>query len=194
MRIFGVILAGGQARRMGGADKALVPLAGRPLITHVVERFSPQVEALAISANGEGGRFDGFSLPVLPDADQLGPLSGILSALNWAAGAQAAAVVSVPVDAPFLPGDLVPQLLLAGGDGPAIAVAGGRQHPVFGLWPVGLRSKLAAFLASGVKPRVLDFCTLITVARAEFPEGAAFMNVNAPEDLARAEALIGSDR
>lgn len=191
MRIFGVILAGGQARRMGGADKALVSLAGKPLIAHVVERFAPQVEALAISANGDAERFRGFGVPVLPDADRLGPLSGILSALDWAAAAGAEAVVSVPVDAPFLPGDLVPKLLLAGGDGPAIAVAGGREHPVLCLWPVALRGTLAAFLASGSKPKVLDFCAKVGVGRAEFADDTAFMNVNTPEDLAGAEALIG---
>ena len=191
MRIFGVILAGGQARRMGGADKALMPLAGKPMIAHVVGRFAPQVEALAISANGDAARFDGFGLPVIPDADRLGPLSGILVALDWAADAGATAVVSVPVDAPFLPGDLVPQLLLAGRDGLAIASAEGRAHPVFGLWPVDVRARLAAFLASGVKPKVLDFCALVDAGRAEFFDGTAFLNVNRPEDLARAEALIG---
>ncbi|MDP3648194.1 MAG: molybdenum cofactor guanylyltransferase MobA [Tabrizicola sp.] len=194
MRIFGVILAGGQARRMGGADKALVPLAGKPLIAHVVERFAPQVEALAISANGDAARFHRFGLPVIPDADRLGPLSGILGALDWAAAAGATAVVSVPVDAPFLPGDLVPQLVLAGGDGAAIAGAYGRAHPVFGLWPVEVRSRLAAFLASGAKPKVLDFCAQVAAARADFVDETAFLNVNTPEDLARAEALIGGQR
>ncbi|WP_431297829.1 molybdenum cofactor guanylyltransferase MobA [Tabrizicola sp. BL-A-41-H6] len=194
MRIFGVILAGGQARRMGGADKALVSLAGKPLIAHVVERFAPQVEALAISANGDAGRFDRLALPVLPDADRLGPLSGILSALDWAAPLGAEAVVSVPVDAPFLPGDLVPHLVLAGGDDVAIAVAAGHEHPVLGLWPVAVRGRLAAFLASGSKPKVLDFCAQVGAKRAEFADDRAFLNVNTPQDLARAEAVIGGQR
>jgi molybdopterin-guanine dinucleotide biosynthesis protein A len=191
MRIFGVILAGGQARRMGGADKALMLLAGRPLVAHVAERFEPQVEALAISANGDAARFAGLGLPVVADTEPLGPLSGILSALDWAAQNGADAVVSVPVDAPFLPGDLVPQLLLAGGGGAAIAVAGGRDHPVFGLWPVAVAGDLRAFLQSGTKPKVTDFCARIGVARADFAVADAFLNLNTPKDLALADAMTG---
>lgn len=190
MRIFGVILAGGQARRMGGADKAFLPFAGDPLIRRVLDRFAPQVEAVAISANGDPARFAGFALAVLPDEAALGPLSGILSALDWAATAGADAVVSVPVDAPFLPGDLVPQLVLAAGAGPAIASQGGRDHPVFGLWPVALAEDLRAFLHSGVKPKVTDFCDRHSTARASFADATAFMNLNTPDDIGRAEALI----
>lgn len=191
MRLVGVILAGGQARRMGGADKALARLGGQTLIARVADRFAPQVASLVISANGDPGRFAALGLPVLADAVPLGPLSGILSALDWAATQAADAVVSVPVDAPFLPGDLVPQLLLAAGDGPAIACTEGRDHAVFGLWPVGLRNDLRAFLASGVKPKVLDFCEKAGAARATFPNAVAFMNLNTAEDLACAEAMVG---
>jgi molybdenum cofactor guanylyltransferase len=190
MRVFGVILAGGQARRMAGADKAFKMLSGRPLIRHAFERLSPQVEDLAISANGDPARFGDFGCPVLPDAISVGPLSGILAALQWAAGQGATAVVSAPVDAPFLPGDLVPQLLLAGGGGLAIATADGLDHPVFGLWPVSLADNLADFLASGEKPKVTAFTDRHRAERAEFPEAVAFLNLNTPEDLANAEALI----
>ncbi|MGL5010390.1 MAG: NTP transferase domain-containing protein, partial [Paracoccaceae bacterium] len=80
MRLFGVILAGGQGLRMGGADKALLPLAGQPLLAHVIARLEPQVERLAVSANGDAARLAAFSLPVLPDDDaSMGPLSGILA-------------------------------------------------------------------------------------------------------------------
>jgi molybdenum cofactor guanylyltransferase len=190
MRIFGVLLAGGQARRMGGVDKALMSLDGQPLIRHALDRLSPQVEDLAISANGDPARFAGMGCAVLPDASPMGPLSGILSALNWAAAEGAAAVVSAPVDAPFLPGDLVPQLLLAGGGGLTIAAAGGRDHPVFGLWPVGLAADLARFLASGEKPKVTTFTDRHAAARATFPDALAFLNLNTPEDLVHAERLI----
>jgi molybdopterin-guanine dinucleotide biosynthesis protein A len=191
MRLVGVILAGGQARRMGGADKALALLGGQTLITRVADRFLPQVAALAISANGDPQRFAALGLPVLPDAVPLGPLSGILSALDWAESQSADAVVSVPVDAPFLPGDLVPQLMLAADGGPAIASTQGRDHPVFGLWPVALRDDLRAFLASGVKPKVLDFCERVGAARAAFPDAVAFLNLNTAEDLASAETRLG---
>ena len=112
MRIFGVILAGGTGRRMGGTDKALLRLGGRTLLSRAIERLEPQVEQLALSANGEAARFGG-ALPVLPDAGGAGPLAGVLAALDWAAPLGATAVVSVAVDTPFFPGDLVPQLLLA---------------------------------------------------------------------------------
>jgi molybdenum cofactor guanylyltransferase len=190
MRIFGVLLAGGQARRMGSVDKALMSLNGRPLIRHALDRLSPQVEDLAISANGDPARFVAMGCPVLPDATPLGPLSGILSALHWATAQGATAVVSAPVDAPFLPGDLVPQLLLAGGGGLTIATADGRDHPVFGLWPVTLAADLARFLASGEKPKVTTFTDRHAAARAAFPDALAFLNLNTPEELAHAEQLI----
>jgi molybdenum cofactor guanylyltransferase len=193
LRIFGVILAGGAARRMGGRDKALLPLAGRSLLAHAVDRLEPQVERLAISANGDAARF-GPGFVVLPDDSSQGPLSGILAALDWARALGATAVVSVAVDTPFVPADLVPRLCLAaeGSDGGvAIAASGGADHPTFGLWPVGLRDALQAFLASGVKTRVMDFANAHGVARAVFGDDRAFRNLNTPEDLAAAEALIG---
>jgi molybdenum cofactor guanylyltransferase len=191
MRIFGVILAGGQARRMGGADKALVSLGGESLLSHVLGRFDPQIEALAISANGDPARFAGFGLPVLADDGSHGPLSGILSALIWAAPLGATAVVSVPVDGPFLPPDLVPRLCLAAGpSGPALAASPNGWHPTYGLWPVSLAPALAAFLASGVKARVRDFALAHCVQIADFPDDLAFANANTPEDIARFAGLI----
>lgn len=189
MRIFGVILAGGAGRRMGGADKALLPLAGRPLIAHVIDRLEPQVERLAISANGDPARLAFAGLPVLPDAVSQGPLSGVLAALDWAEGADA--VVSVSVDTPFLPGDLVPRLWLAGGGGLAVAVCGGRQHPVCALWPRALRAPLRAYIAGG-GARVMGFCAGQGAAEAPFPGGDPdpFQNLNSPEDLAGAERAI----
>ena len=192
MRIFGVILAGGQGRRMGGADKALLRLAGQSLLSHVLDRLEPQVERVAISANGNAGRF-GHDLTVLTDDLGAGPLAGICAALDWAAPLGATAVLSAPVDAPFLPGDLCPRLCLAAETAPeglAIAAAAGREQPTFGLWPVALRGPLRAFLASGAKPKVLDFTRAHGAAIAPFPEALAFENLNTPEDLARAEALL----
>lgn len=193
MRIFGVILAGGQARRMGGADKALLRLAGLSLLDRAVARLEPQVERLAISANGAPARFAGLRLPVLADDAPMGPLSGILAALRWAAPLGATAVVSVPVDCPFLPGDLVPRLVLAAETGgPALAHSGAALHPTCALWPVNLAGPLAAFLASGVKARVRDFADLHGAALAPFADADAFANLNSPEDLARAEALLAT--
>lgn len=186
MRLFGVILAGGQGRRMGGADKALLQMAGQPLIAHAIARFEPQVAALAISANGDAARFASFGLPVLADDQSLGPLSGVLAAMTWAKDADA--IVTVPVDCPFLPGDLAPRLLMAGL--PAMAQSGGRDHPVCAIWPVALAGPLQAFLASGAKPRVTDFLAMHGVARAVFADDGAFANINTPADLAATEALL----
>jgi molybdopterin-guanine dinucleotide biosynthesis protein A len=177
---------------MGGADKAMLTLAGRTLIAHVTDRLEPQVERLAISANGDAARFAALRLPVLPDLRSEGPLSGILSALDWAAPLGATAVVSAPVDAPFLPPDLVPRLILAGesSGGCALARSGGNDHPTFGLWPVALREPLRAFLASGEKPRVRAFADAQHAARADFAGDGAFANLNTPEDLAAAATRI----
>ena len=190
MRLFGIILAGGQGRRMG-ADKALLPLAGRPLLAHAIDRLRPQVQALAISANGDPARLAGFGLPVLPDDTPRGPLSGILAGLTWAAAQGADALVSVPVDAPFLPGDLTPRLILAA-DGPNLALArsADRLHPACALWPTALAPALSAFLATGAKPKVTDFAFAHAPAIADFPDDRAFLNLNTPDDLTAAEALL----
>lgn len=191
MRIFGVILAGGESRRMG-ADKAFVPLAGRPLIAHVLDRLEPQVERVLISANGDPARFAGFGCPVVADAAPKGPLSGVLAALTVAAEMGATHLVSTPVDTPFLPGDLVPQLLLAAeaaSAGVSLAADTAGDHPATALWPVGLAPALAAFLASG-EAKVTRFTATQGAARALFSDPRAFLNLNTPEDLAAAEALL----
>lgn len=191
MRIFGVILAGGAGRRMGGVDKATLRLAGRSLVAHAVDRLEPQVELLAISANGDPARLSALGLPVLADAQSQGPLSGVLAALDWAAPFGATAVVTAAVDTPFFPGDLVPRLIMASDpSGIALARSGGNDHPTFGLWPVTLRDDLRVFLASGVKASVRAFADARGAARADFPDDGSFLNLNTPEDLSRAETLI----
>lgn len=189
MRIFGVILAGGTGRRMGGVDKALLGLNGTPMVQHVQDRFEPQVERLAISANGDATRLAFTGLPILPDAQSQGPLSGVLAALDWAEGADA--VVSVAVDTPFFPGDLVPRLWLAGEGRLAVASSAGRWHPTFALWPRSLRGALRDYLATG-GARVMAFCEAHGAVEAPFPasDPDPFTNLNTPEDLARAETLL----
>ena len=190
----GLILAGGQARRLGGADKALIPFAGSRLIDHVLDRFAPQVDGLAISANGDPLRFDALRLPVLADADpSRGPLSGVLAGLVWARGKGASHLVTVPVDAPFLPQDLVPRLLWAaeiaaeaGPGAPVLARTAQGLHPTFALWPTALVPALSAFLSSGVRPRLRDFAASHGATFADFPSEAEFANLNTPDDLIRA--------
>ncbi|MFN4192401.1 MAG: molybdenum cofactor guanylyltransferase MobA [Tabrizicola sp.] len=194
MRIFGVILAGGAGRRMGGTDKALLPLAGRPLVAHVLDRLEPQVEQVLISANGDPGRFAGFGCRVVPDVRSQGPLSGVLAGLRAAAEMGATHLVSTPVDTPFLPGDLVPRLLMAAEDsaeGLAIAADKSGEHPATALWPVGLAAALAAFVEAG-ESKVLRFAEAHGAVRATFPDPRAFVNLNTPDDLAKAERVLGS--
>ncbi len=196
----GVILAGGRARRMGGSDKALLPLAGRRLVDHVVGRLSRQCGALALSANGAPARFADLGVPVLPDAlpGFPGPLAGLLAGLDWAAAGGADRIVTAPVDTPFLPDDLVARLAAAAGDaGLALAATAGRWgprlHPTCGLWPVALRHDLRAALAAGER-RVADWAARHGAATATFAAGRVdpFFNVNTPEDLAAAEALLAA--
>lgn len=183
----GTILAGGLSRRMG-ADKALVPFGSRRMIDHAVARLAPQVGALAVNANGDAGRFAGLALPVIADSVQgwPGPLAGMLAALDWAAALGADRVATVAVDVPFLPRDFVARLGAAGGA--AVAVSGGRMHPVCGLWPVAARDGLRAAVAAGLR-RVRDWDVVAGAAQVEFPAGT-FVNLNTPADVAAAEARM----
>jgi molybdopterin-guanine dinucleotide biosynthesis protein A len=195
----GLILAGGGARRMGGGDKALLPLAGRPLVAHVVDRLAPQVGRLALGANGDPARFSGFGLAVVADGEPgMGPLAGLLAGLDWAAALGAPALVTAAVDTPFLPRDLVARLLAAAGAaGIAVAAAEGgagpERHPTAGLWPVALRAALRADLAAGER-RLGAWAAARGCAVARFPDAGAFFNVNTPADLARAEAMLAACR
>jgi molybdopterin-guanine dinucleotide biosynthesis protein A len=174
---------------MGGADKALLPLAGRPLVAHTLDRLAPQVERAMISANGDPARFAGFGCAVVADARPQGPLSGVLACLQKAEALRATHLVSCPVDTPFLPKDLVARLLAAADGGLAVAAARDGDHPAMALWPVTVAPALAAFLASG-EAKVTRFADAQGAARAQFPDAAAFLNLNTPEDLARAEAIL----
>lgn len=194
----GVILAGGQATRMGGGDKGRLRVHGRSLLAHVIARLEPQVAGLALNANGDARRFDDLNLPVIADsvAGFAGPLAGVLAGLDWAAGQGADCIVTVAADTPFVPCDLVPCLQHASeGMAHPLALAatpdpkrGLARHPTFGLWPVALSEDLRAALIGGVR-KVVIWTDQHGGRLAEFPDEAAFFNVNTPGDLARAEAM-----
>lgn len=118
--VAGVILAGGLSRRMGGGDKCLLPLGGRPILAHVIERLRPQVGPLVLNANGDPGRFAAFGLPVVADGwpGFAGPLAGLLAGMDWAAARGLPLVATAAADTPFFPRDLVARL------GGAMAAAG----------------------------------------------------------------------
>jgi molybdopterin-guanine dinucleotide biosynthesis protein A len=199
----GVILAGGLSRRMGGPDKCLIPLAGRPILTHIVERIRPQVSALALNANGDPSRFADFALSVIPDesADFAGPLAGVLAALDWAAGlagdfraGRFQHVLTVPGDTPFLPPDLVARLGagLAKGAELALAASGRRSHPVVALWPLASREDLRRAIRGEGLRKVETWASRFVAAAVEFEIGAEdpFLNINTPDDLAEAERRL----
>lgn len=195
----GVILAGGRATRMGGEEKALLELGGRPLLAHVIERLAPQVAALALNANDGKARFAGFGLPVIPDSVPgfAGPLAGVLAGLDWAAGKGADHIVTAAADTPFLPEDLVPRLLLAAETGHepiALAKTSTGLHPTFGLWPVALREDLRLALEAGTR-KVVAWAEGQGAAHAMFPDTPydPFLNINTPGDLEHARAMLAGE-
>jgi molybdopterin-guanine dinucleotide biosynthesis protein A len=186
--IAALILAGGSGSRLGGVDKAFVQLAGQPLIRHLLDRLAPQVEKIAISANGDATRFDSFPFLVLPDGPLagFGPLAGLAAGLQWAAEQQADSLITVPVDTPFIPLDLVSRLTPA----PAVAAYRGRQHHLVALWQVSAEPELRRFLQTSAPFKVRDFLTICGAWQIAF-EGASdpFLNINTPGDLAEAKRL-----
>ncbi len=201
--VAGVLLAGGQARRMGGGDKCLQLLAGRPILEHVVERVRPQVDRLALNANGDPDRFAGFGLPVIPDVIEgfAGPLAGVLTGMEWALVhcPDCPWIVTVATDTPFLPTDLVAAMKNAverENAELACAASDGRRHPVFGLWPVGLADALRHAMVEDDIRKVDRFTSRYRLIDVSFPTDPLdpFFNTNRPEDLVEAERLAGGAR
>ena len=197
--VAGVLLAGGLARRMGGGDKCLRPLASETLLARVIARVAPQVGPLILNANGDPARFAPYGLPVVADVVEghAGPLAGILTALDWAAenAPHHPLVASFATDAPFLPLDLVETMVeardLAGAD-LACAASDGRAHPVFGLWPVELRADLRDALVEQGERKIDRWTASHRLVEVSFPCAPVdpFFNANREDDLAEAERLI----
>jgi len=190
--VTGLVLAGGLARRMGGADKGLVPLAGRPMVEHVIEALRPQVGSILLSANRNYGSYAGYGYPVIADdlGDYQGPLAGVAAALRQCTPEF---LVTVPCDAPLLPPDLVVRLLAARGAGDADAAVvhdGRRLQPVFLLLHGRVAPSLEAYLGGGGR-RVDGWLTRLRTAVADFSDRAgAFVNVNDPDDRRAVEAQL----
>ena len=193
----GVVLAGGRSTRMG-FDKALAPLAGRPLVAHVAARLAPQVDALFLNANRDGTRFAELRCAIVadaaPNADG-GPLAGVASALRHAQSLGAQWLATAPCDAPFLPLDLVARLAAAAGESGAplavVAIASGLE-PMFALWSTALADEVATALAAGDGgPRGLMTRFGAAEARFDDVDAEAFANLNTPEEFAAAAARLG---
>ena len=194
----GVILAGGLARRMGGGDKTMRAIAGRPILDHVIERLAPQCASLILNANGDPARFGAWGLPVVPDdvPDFAGPLAGVLAALDWTALHHPAVewVVSVAADCPFLPRDLVARMQSersAMQAELAVAASGDQSHPVVGLWKVSLRDALRHALVVEECRKIDRWTARYKLVTTQWPVTPVdpFFNANTPDDVAEAEAL-----
>jgi molybdopterin-guanine dinucleotide biosynthesis protein A len=198
--IIGLILAGGRSRRMG-ADKAFLTLGGETLLARTIARAKPQVGELLISANGDPSRFAGFSLPLIEDAigGYLGPIAGILSGLEWvrANRPQARWLASFACDCPFFPLDMV-ERLIAKAEGEnifvALAASSGRHHPVFAVWRTDLPAVPKTILQDQGLRKMDDFVALFPNTLVQFTGGDVdpFFNINTPDDLKHAEALLAS--
>jgi molybdopterin-guanine dinucleotide biosynthesis protein A len=188
---------------MGGGDKCLLPLAGRPLLAHVIERLRPQVGSVVINANDNAAGFAQFGLKVIPDliGGRQGPLAGVHAGIEWtrANRPEARFVITAAADTPFFPDELVQRFLAALGDNePRLQVARSEEglHPVFGLWPVSLAPALQDSLRRGerkvsawVKEHSADevFFAAVEIGGSRIDP---FFNLNRPQDFAEADALL----
>jgi molybdopterin-guanine dinucleotide biosynthesis protein A len=202
-QVTGVLLAGGQSRRMGGGDKGLLPLAGKPMLGHAICRLQPQVGAVVINANGDPARFAAFGLPVVADTigGFVGPLAGVLAGMRWSAANAPAArwIVTAAGDAPLLPDNLVTKLIAAVEARPraiALAQSHGELHPVIGLWPIALADDLEEQLRAGVR-KVLAWTDRHGTVPVPFPPARVcgididpFFNANTPQELDQLRAML----
>ena len=195
----GVVLAGGRAQRMNGADKPMLTLAGKTLMQHVVSRAAPQVDQLLINANGDAGRFAGFGRTIVPDGvgGYPGPIAGILAGFDWTRQNRPDAqwLVSFACDCPFMPEDLVERLIegaRASNVPVSIAASGSRHHPVFAAWRTDLALSADEILVKRGLRKVDRLVESFPNTRIEFDTRAVdpFFNINTPDDLALAESLL----
>jgi len=184
--VTGVVLAGGQGRRMGGVDKGLQLLHGRPMVAAVLERLAPQVDEILINANQNLAEYERFGHRVVPDAvgGFAGPLAGLHAGL---CAARHRLVLTVPCDSPFLPADLRSRLAGALRDNDlAVAKTGEQPHPVFALVRASVRANLEAFLAGGGR-KIDAWYAALNIVEVPFDDEAdAFRNINTREELAGA--------
>ena len=192
--VTGIVLAGGMGRRMGGVDKGLVELDGKPMVAHVLARLSPQVGSLLINANQNPNRYAAFGHSVVADAvgGFAGPLAGLHAGMS---SATTPFVVTVPCDSPFLPEDLVARL----GEGIvrddaqlAVAKTLDQPHPVFALVRRDVLPHLASFLEGGGRKIDAWYATLRVVEVPFDDEEAAFRNINTADELAAAASAGGA--
>lgn len=188
-KVSAIVLAGGRGRRMGEEDKGLLLLQGKPMVSWVMERIGPQVDEVLISANRNLEQYRALGYAVLPD--EMPGFPGPLAGLHRAMGAASHPLwLSVPCDTPFLPTDLVERLyaaLLASQAELAVASVEGRVQPAICLGYAHLRTGLGGFLERGGR-RVGEWQSGLRCIIVSFDDPQMFSNINAPRDLADAEA------
>ena len=193
-QVTGVILAGGKATRMGGTDKGLVPIAGKPMIAWVIDTLQPQVAAVLINANRNHDRYAEFGCPVIDDGDSdfRGPLAGMVSAMR---AARTPYIAVVPCDSPLLAGELVARLYgaaISSGSPIAAAHDGDRLQPVFALLACDLLDDLAGYLDDGER-KIDRWYARHGYVSVDFSDVAeSFANINAPDDKRALEEALGA--
>jgi molybdopterin-guanine dinucleotide biosynthesis protein A len=200
--VAGLLLAGGRSSRMGGGDKCLRALAGKPILARIIDRLKSQVSDIVINANGDASRFAAYGLPVVADSivGFAGPLAGVHAGLQWVKGNRpdTTHVVTIATDTPFFPSDLVSRFCREARDDPKLLVARSDEgvHPVIGLWPVALAPAIEDFLRTE-KRKVGQFVEEQRAVQVYFPRvdiGGTlidpFFNINEPEELARANTVM----
>jgi molybdopterin-guanine dinucleotide biosynthesis protein A len=189
-KVAALILAGGRARRLGGQDKPLLDVGGAPMLARLVATLRADGHVIAISANGDPARFAAFTAPVLLDGAFRGegPLAGVLAGLDWAATLGVETLLTVPGDTPFVPAGLAAALAPP----PACAASNDRAHHLVALWPIGCRGDLRRVLSAPGPRDIARFAAGIGMRRVDFAVAKwdPFLNVNTPEDLAAARALV----
>jgi molybdopterin-guanine dinucleotide biosynthesis protein A len=184
--VSGIVLAGGQGRRMGGVDKGLQPLRGKTMVEWVLARLAPQVDDIVINANQNLERYGAFGHRVASDqiSGFAGPLAGLHAGLK---AVKHPLAVTVPCDSPFLPDDLVARLQAAlGAHDLAVAKTGEQPHPVFALVKRHCSESLESFLAQGGRKIDAWYAALKVIEVSFDDEADAFRNINTPEELGRA--------
>tara|TARA_B110000879_G_scaffold23234_1_gene30399 strand:+ start:267 stop:1400 length:1134 start_codon:yes stop_codon:yes gene_type:complete len=196
-----VILAGGKGRRMGGKDKALIPLLDRPLLSYVLESISGHVAPIALNINTNLDKFSEFGYEIIEDPikGHLGPLAGILASLNWARQLNQKWVMTLPCDTPFLPKNIVKEMIKLKNKeldvDLVVAQSKGYNHPVIALWKSDLNLKLEKALNEGIR-KIDIFTSSLKVAYVNFDKinndnFDPFTNLNSPLDLIKAQQILG---
>lgn len=194
--ITGVVLAGGQGRRMGTVDKGLVLLRGKPMVHYVIDRLATQVDEILINANQHADQYAQFGHRVVADVISgfAGPLAGLHVGLSMASQPL---VATVPCDSPFLPEDLVARLhagLVTEGADLAVARTFDQPHPVFALVRRDVLPHLTEFLAGGGRKIDAWYATLATIEVAFDDQADAFRNINTIDELSAAATASEGQR